>query len=134
MTEDKIIDFLENGLKLVEDHANKKNDEYGIYFAMGVMKTQLDYLKKLKNRRKWKMYIETPYGLAKVPDELVDRYKDLSDEKLLEELDKSKKYVDPILIQILKDKSLIGKNNERVYLPPNSVIHIDECATSSANR
>lgn len=64
------------------------------------------------------MKLYTPLGIAELPDNYADEYKDKTDVELLEELVKQDTTedgsLDPILVSILIDKKLLFKG-ERIY-------------------
>ncbi len=63
------------------------------------------------------MKLYTPLGIAELPDNYADEYRDKSDIELLEELLRQDNtgdgFLDPILVSILIDKKLLFKG-ERV--------------------
>lgn len=62
------------------------------------------------------MKLYTPLGIAELPDNYADEYKDKTDVELLEELvrqDSTKDgFLDPILVSILIDKKLLFKGEK----------------------
>lgn len=63
------------------------------------------------------MKLYTPLGIAELPDNYADEYKEMTDIELLEELVKQDTtedgFLDPILVSILIDKKLLFKG-ERI--------------------
>lgn len=59
------------------------------------------------------MKLYTPLGIAELPDNCADEYKEMTDIELLEELAKQDTtddgFLDPILVSILIDKKLLFK-------------------------
>lgn len=62
------------------------------------------------------MKLYTPLGIAELPDNYADEYKDKTDVELLEELVKQDTtedgFLDPILVSILIDKKLLFKGEK----------------------
>lgn len=58
------------------------------------------------------MKLYTPLGMADLPDSYADKYKNMTDIELLEELVKQRKLLDPILVSILIDKKLLFKSEK----------------------
>lgn len=61
------------------------------------------------------MFIETPIGKADVPNNLVEKYKNKTDVELMVTfIEQYKKFIDPVLFQILKNKNLI-KDTDKMF-------------------
>lgn len=62
------------------------------------------------------MKLYTPLGMADLPDSYADKYKNMTDIELLEELVKENNtgegFLDPILVSILIDKKLLFKSEK----------------------